>query len=54
MFKPGAKETNADKLKQHPLIEKYRNRDALIEAAIHKYPDEHDYKNCLSFALQLI
>ena len=51
---PGATLTNADRLKQDSLFEQCRNRDALFEAAIHKYPDAHDYKNCLRFALQLI
>ena len=46
-----ARLTNADKLKKH--LEGTINLDILVEAATHKYPDEHDYNNCLNFALEL-
>ncbi len=51
---PGGTLTNADRLKQEPLFANFSNKDALIEAAIHKYPETHDYKNCLMFAIKLI
>ena len=46
--------TNADRLRQEQLFDNYKNKAALIEAATHKYPDAHDYDNCLMFAVQLI
>jgi hypothetical protein len=46
--------TNADKLNNEPRIKDFKGRDALIEAATHKYPDKHDYENCLRFAEELM
>ena len=50
----GGQLTNADRLRQEQLFANYKNKAALIEAATHKYPDAHDYENCLTFAVQLI
>ncbi len=52
--RPGADLTNADRLRQEELFDNYKNKEALIEAATHKYPDAHDYEKCLTFAVQLI
>ena len=50
----GGQLTNADRLRQEQMFANYKNKAALIEAATHKYPDAHDYENCLTFAVQLI
>ncbi len=46
-----ARPTNADRLRGLQEIENFKNRDLLIEAATHKFPDEHDYDNCVMFAI---
>ena len=42
--------TNADKLNNEPMLMNFKYKDDIIDAATHKYPDAHDYDNCLRFA----
>ena len=50
----GAQLTNADRLRREPWLSELPNKVALIEAATHKYPEEHDYRKCKEFALALL
>jgi len=45
-----AQKNNADKLGEEQMLMNFKYKNDIIDAATHKYPDAHDYKNCLRFA----